>query len=546
MSGLIGGVRGVLADYGLWNADNMVAADAQDAAGTNSESLSQRVRARAADSHRRLVGSHSLLNRPRAEFHEILRSDAPVSVHASPRDLATIGSGQEITREVLQRRLATPEELRDWVEINDLVSIEFTPSGDIILRAVNPGWLGERKSTERTVSSFGRTLQYSIPGERLLREGRGDLFDSLSILWGMHTVSDLDLEMRIIGLENLDPAQKVIYAPVHGSIGEFAPLFTVAGLAGHSLGFVYKRDFITNPFFYRMLGKTMLASDRFAPINRAKRKEAWDTMDEIAARLADPANPFSVVIYPQGTRFNIRHDAQGRRQDGDIFAKQGELKGGAFYAAVMSGVPLAPVTVNGMGRVMPSGVHRVLTGQQTEFVIGQPLRIVLSDDEKQDERRVREAMGDMRSDTEKAYRAAYQAPLMEPAAVQQLSLELRLKKAKSDLQSGDRDVSLSRLTFVRNHATNLVDDRTPQQRNSSREALNQYLDFFYPAVQADRAEEVEWRNFWLSSHGVDREYFENLLNWMQETGELGGVLARGFQGLPRGLNRLFARLVNRP
>jgi hypothetical protein len=195
---------------------------------------------------------------------------------------------------------------------------------------------------------------------------------------------------------------------------------------------------------------------------------------------------------------------------------------------------------------MPSGFHRAMTDQKVEVVISRPIDPQALSGNVTNERDRARMIETLAERVEHEYRTHFRAPLMESHTVQQLGREVRLKKAQDSLRSGKHDVSLSRLTLVRAHATALVNGTTPPMHNSSRAALNAYLDFFHFAVQVEMREAVELRNFWLSSHGVDRDYFDALFTWMQETGELQGVSARGFQTSPRGMGRLFRRFAGHP
>lgn len=541
------GFRETFVDKTLLNSGDVAPFGVEEAASASKISkgkpTSHRLRGSVADSYDRLMGNRSLLNGPRSKVHDVFRSDGPVSVITQPRDPSTIGPGQEISREVLQRRLATPAELSDWIPIEDLITIELKANGDIVLRAKthDPQKTGN-KSSERTVSALARTLQYAVPVQKMIREGHPEHFNFLAALLGAHLISDLDMELTIRGAENITPGQKVIYVPTHGSMGEIPLECLIARLVGHSVGFVAKRELEKVPG----IGGILLGLDQMILIDRHDPSQAWQAMKGLAQILQDPNKDFSIIIYPQGTRFEIRTDEKGRRLDGDLFVKGPGLKAGAFYAALRSGAPLVPMTWNGMGPVMPSGFHRAMRGQRVEVVISRPIdpKALRGDvDHEKDRSRMIEELANR---VEREYRAHFRAPLLEPQIVQQLSREVRLKRAQDALRSGKHNVSLNQLTRVRAHATALTDGATPQQHNPSRAALNAYLDFFHFAVQAEIREAVELRNFWLSSRSVDRDYFDALFHWLEETGELRGVLARHSAPSPLRVSGLFGRFADRP
>jgi len=86
----------------------------------------------------------------------------------------------------------------------------------------------------------------------------------------------------------------------------------------------------------------------YIPLDRSDGRKALKSMEEAAAIIRQGS---SVVMFPEGTR----------SRDGRLLP----FKRGGFMLAVRAGVPVIPVTINGSGRVNPSGLIRLYSGKIT-------------------------------------------------------------------------------------------------------------------------------------------------------------------------------------
>ncbi|HET57058.1 MAG TPA: 1-acyl-sn-glycerol-3-phosphate acyltransferase [Deltaproteobacteria bacterium] len=90
-------------------------------------------------------------------------------------------------------------------------------------------------------------------------------------------------------------------------------------------------------------------------IDRTDTARAIDSINRGLDRLPEG---MSVMVFPEGTRST----------DGRIRP----FKKGGFFPAVLSGVPVLPVTINGSRRILPKGSLAVKPGKM-QVVIGDPI-----------------------------------------------------------------------------------------------------------------------------------------------------------------------------
>jgi 1-acyl-sn-glycerol-3-phosphate acyltransferase len=84
----------------------------------------------------------------------------------------------------------------------------------------------------------------------------------------------------------------------------------------------------------------------YIPLDRSDGRKALKSMENAAAIIRQGS---SVVMFPEGTR----------SRDGQLLP----FKRGGFMLAVRAGVPVIPVTINGSGKVNPSGRIRLYSGR---------------------------------------------------------------------------------------------------------------------------------------------------------------------------------------
>lgn len=114
--------------------------------------------------------------------------------------------------------------------------------------------------------------------------------------------------------------------------------------------FVAKRSLFRYPF----MGWHMRRSGYIA-VGRDRPGEARKSVDESAAKIREG---YPVVIFPEG----------GRSRDGNFLP----FKSGAFHLAILSGVPVTPVTLNGtMAVLRPDSVH--IRPGKVELIVHPPI-----------------------------------------------------------------------------------------------------------------------------------------------------------------------------
>lgn len=154
-------------------------------------------------------------------------------------------------------------------------------------------------------------------------------------LWGAKNwLKACGAEVKVTGLENLDPDKEYIFASNHRSYLDTAALFRYAG---KRIGLVAKKELLKAPVLGQGMGfVNIIAIDRSNP-ERARR-----SMEK--ARQVMKAG-YSFGVFVEGTR-----------------AMPGELlpfKKGAFHLALQTGADIIPVAIKNTDRMMgkKTGVH---------------------------------------------------------------------------------------------------------------------------------------------------------------------------------------------
>jgi len=158
------------------------------------------------------------------------------------------------------------------------------------------------------------------------------------------------IALKIKGEENIDPKQPYIFMVNHQSNIDIPVL--VQALARFQLRWIAKKELLRVPFFgWAMWATKHITVDRSDPVDALKSLER--AKEKIAAGI-------SVVIFPEGTR----------SRDGRLL----RFKKGGFLLALQARTQIVPVTINGSGRVLPSGGWKSRPGV-IEVVIGKPIAV---------------------------------------------------------------------------------------------------------------------------------------------------------------------------
>lgn len=189
---------------------------------------------------------------------------------------------------------------------------------------------------------------FSILGSFLDSEGRWQHFWART--WSWLILKTSGIRVRVEGREHVDPTQAAIYCVNHPSAMDIPILFVNLPV---QFRFLAKRELFDWPF----LGWHLRRSGHIA-VNRGRPREAMKSFEEAAAKVQSGV---PVVTFPEGTR----------SRTGDLLP----FKAGSFYLAILAGVPVVPITLNGTRYVHEPNTYHVRAGQ-TEMTIHAPIPTV--------------------------------------------------------------------------------------------------------------------------------------------------------------------------
>ncbi|HET7212391.1 MAG TPA: lysophospholipid acyltransferase family protein [Terriglobia bacterium] len=151
--------------------------------------------------------------------------------------------------------------------------------------------------------------------------------------WSWLILKTSRVRLTVEGLENVDPSQTVIFCSNHPSAMDIPILFVSLPV---QFRFLAKRVLFNVPF----LGWHLRRSGHI-PVDRGRPREALKGF-EMAAQRVREGRP--VVVFPEGSRSRTREMLP--------------FKSGTFYLAILSGVPIVPITLIGSREVLkPDSLH---------------------------------------------------------------------------------------------------------------------------------------------------------------------------------------------
>ena len=175
-------------------------------------------------------------------------------------------------------------------------------------------------------------------------DARGHWQHACARAWSWLILKTSGIHVRAEGLENINPGATAIYCANHQSAMDIPVLFVCLPV---QFRFVAKRSLFNLPF----LGWHLQRSGHIA----VDRERPRDAMKKVAQRIREGT---PVLLFPEGHR----------SRDGQLLP----FKTGSFYIAVLSGVPIIPITLNGTRRVLKPDTYHVRSGQ-TEIIIHPPI-----------------------------------------------------------------------------------------------------------------------------------------------------------------------------
>jgi 1-acyl-sn-glycerol-3-phosphate acyltransferase len=182
----------------------------------------------------------------------------------------------------------------------------------------------------------------------------GSLFDSrgrwqhaCARVWSWLILKTSGIRVRVEGLENVNPQTTAIFCVNHQSAMDIPVLFVHLPV---QFRFVAKRSLFHLPF----LGWHLRRSGHIA-VDRGRPHEAVKSMEEAARKVREGR---SVVLFPEGHR----------SRNGEM----GPFKGGSFYLAILAGVPIVPITLNGTRDALKPETYHVRHAR-VEMVVHPPV-----------------------------------------------------------------------------------------------------------------------------------------------------------------------------
>ena len=156
-------------------------------------------------------------------------------------------------------------------------------------------------------------------------------------VWARMLLAVSFIHVSAEGLEKLDPGGSYVFAANHAS---FMDIPAILSLLPYQFRFFAKKGLYRIPF----LG-THLRRAGHLPVDHSSPRASLKSMSAGARLIAERG--VSVLLFPEG----------GRSSDG-----LREFKDGAAYIAIKAGVPVVPIAIVGMGRLLPMGSIHIRRG----------------------------------------------------------------------------------------------------------------------------------------------------------------------------------------
>lgn len=166
-------------------------------------------------------------------------------------------------------------------------------------------------------------------------------------MWSWLILKTSGIRVEVEGLENVNAGETAIYCSNHPSAMDIPILFVYLPV---QFRFLAKRSLFHLPF----LGWHLQRSGHI-PVDRARPREALKGFDRAAKKIREGS---PVVMFPEGTRSRT--------------TEMLPFKSGSFYLAILSGVPIVPITLNGTREVLKPDTYHVRPGR-AEVIIHKPV-----------------------------------------------------------------------------------------------------------------------------------------------------------------------------
>ena len=175
-------------------------------------------------------------------------------------------------------------------------------------------------------------------------DARGQWQHACARAWSWLILKTSGIRVRVEGLEHIRPGETAIYCVNHQSAMDIPVLFVNLPV---QFRFVAKMSLFNMPF----MGWHLRRSGHIA-VDRSRPREA---LKKVAGEIR---NGKSVVLFPEGHR----------SRNGQMLP----FRSGSFYTAILAGVPVVPITLNGTAYVLKPDTYHVRAGQ-TEMIVHPPI-----------------------------------------------------------------------------------------------------------------------------------------------------------------------------
>ena len=176
----------------------------------------------------------------------------------------------------------------------------------------------------------------------------GNFFHKITKLFASGTLKICGVQLNVEGTDNLDPGQHYVYISNHAS--QFDIPAIIAGIPD-KIRIIYKKELEKIPIF----GWALKYNKIYISIDRKHGQSAIQSLEEAAEKIKKGE---SVLLFAEGTR----------SPDGNLQP----FKRGPFKLAILSGVPVVPVTIVGSHKILPKNSLRIRSGTIT-IKISEPI-----------------------------------------------------------------------------------------------------------------------------------------------------------------------------
>jgi 1-acyl-sn-glycerol-3-phosphate acyltransferase len=170
-----------------------------------------------------------------------------------------------------------------------------------------------------------------------LFDGSGNSQHWLACVWARMLLAASLIRVRVEGLEKLDPKGSYVFVSNHSSLMDIPAILATLP---NQFRFFAKLGLYSIPF----LG-THLKRAGHLPVDRSNARNSLKSMSAGAKLITE--GKISVLLFPEGGRA-----PEGLR----------EFKEGAAYIAIKAGVPVVPLALAGMRKLLPMGSVHVRSG----------------------------------------------------------------------------------------------------------------------------------------------------------------------------------------